>query len=231
MKPREFPPTPSRIPPLEQGDRLSRAEYLRRYAAMPEEVKAERIEGMVYMAAATSANFHGVPHAKLMAFFGWYQAMTKGVDVADNSTIHLDLDNDPQPDSCMYVLPSHGGQVKIDKKGFIFGAPELAAEISGSSVSYDLNTKLPVYRRNGIREYIIHRVYDGEIDWFSLRDDQYERLPLDPDGIIRSVAFPGLWLKPAALVEQDMGEVLRVLQLGLATAEHAEFVAKLAGAK
>ena len=50
----------SRIPPLEQGDRLTRSEFLRRYAAMPTHVKAERIEGMVYMpAAAVSAEFHG----------------------------------------------------------------------------------------------------------------------------------------------------------------------------
>jgi hypothetical protein len=36
------------IPPLENGDRLTRAEFMRRYAAMPE-VKAELIEGVVYV--------------------------------------------------------------------------------------------------------------------------------------------------------------------------------------
>ena len=36
------------IPPLENGDRLTRAEFERRYDAMPELKKAELIEGEVY---------------------------------------------------------------------------------------------------------------------------------------------------------------------------------------
>jgi Uma2 family endonuclease len=128
------------------------------------------------------------------------------------------------------IHPSHGGSVQIDEKGFIVGSPELVAEIAGSSVHYDLVTKHEVYRRNGVREYLIHRVYDGAIDWFALRDGQYEPLPVDADGIIRSLAFPGLWLKAASLVDQDMPEVLRVLQLGLASVEHAEFISRLAAA-
>ena len=35
------------IPPLANGDRLTRAEFERRYAAMPELKKAELIEGVV----------------------------------------------------------------------------------------------------------------------------------------------------------------------------------------
>ena len=37
------------IPRLENGDRLTRAEFERRYDAMPELNKAELIEGEVYM--------------------------------------------------------------------------------------------------------------------------------------------------------------------------------------
>lgn len=48
-------PTPrSAIPPLENGDGLSRAEFERRYDAMPELKKAELLEGIVYMAAPVS---------------------------------------------------------------------------------------------------------------------------------------------------------------------------------
>ena len=36
-----------KLPPLESGDRLSRAEFERRYAAMPALKKAELIEGVV----------------------------------------------------------------------------------------------------------------------------------------------------------------------------------------
>ena len=44
---RRFHPPPSPIPPLEQGDQLTREEFEQRYEAMPELKKAELIEGLV----------------------------------------------------------------------------------------------------------------------------------------------------------------------------------------
>jgi hypothetical protein len=44
------------IPPLENGDRLTRREFERRYNAMPDVKKAELIEGVVYMPSPTRAN-------------------------------------------------------------------------------------------------------------------------------------------------------------------------------
>src|SRR5262245_17111719 len=40
---------PEAVPPLENGDRLTRAEFERRYRAMPHLKKAELIEGVVYI--------------------------------------------------------------------------------------------------------------------------------------------------------------------------------------
>ena len=40
-----------RIPHLENGDRLTRYEFERRYQAMPRHQKAELIEGVVYLAS------------------------------------------------------------------------------------------------------------------------------------------------------------------------------------
>src|SRR5437879_3726976 len=42
------------LPPLEPGDRLTRAEFERRYEAMPELKKAELIDGRVYIASELS---------------------------------------------------------------------------------------------------------------------------------------------------------------------------------
>jgi hypothetical protein len=95
----------------------------------------------------------------------------------------------------------------------------------------DLHLKLHVYRRNRVREYLVWRVLDQAIDWFTLRNDQYERLTLDAEGAYRSVIFPGLWLDPAALTRGEMARVLHVLQQGLASPEHAAFVGQLESAK
>jgi Uma2 family endonuclease len=218
------------IPPLENGDRLTRAEFERRYDAMPGLKKAELIEGVVYMPSPVSVQRHGSPHFDLITCLGVYRAATPGVIGADNASVRLDLDNMPQPDAFLMVLPAHGGQARISDDDYVEGAPELVAEVASSSVSYDLHKKLHVYRRNGVREYIAWRVRDRAIDWFILRDGQFEHLPLGPDGLYRSESMPGLRLDPAALVRGDLSAVLATLQAGLASPEHAAFVERLARA-
>ena len=57
-----------------------------------------------------------------------------------------------------------------------------------------------------------------------------ERVLPDADGLYRSEAFPGLWLDPAALLTGDLEGIIAALGRGLATPEHAAFVARLADA-
>jgi Uma2 family endonuclease len=224
------PATPSEVLPLEPGDRLTREEFERRYEAMPHLKKAELIEGVVYMPSPVRHRRHGRPHLQLATWFGIYEAATPGVEGADNATTRLDLLNEPQPDALLLIDPACGGQAQISEDDYISSAPELAAEVAASSASYDLHTKLEAYRRNGVLEYIVWRVLDRQVDWFVLRQSQYERLQPDPNGILRSATFPGLWLDATALVSCDLARVLAVVQQGIATPEHAAFVAKLAAA-
>lgn len=225
--PSPAPFTLPRMPPLENGDHLTRAEFERRYNAMPHVKKAELLEGVVHVASAVRWNQHASPHANLLTWLGVYQAFTPGVQVGDSGSIRLDMDNEPQPDGTMIVKPEFGGQVKLSPDDYVEGAPELAAEISTSSASIDLNTKLRVYRRNQVREYVVWRIYDRAIDWFSLRQGRYDPLEVNATGIYQSQVFSGLWLDPAALTRFDLATVLQVLQQGLASPEHAAFVAKL----
>jgi Uma2 family endonuclease len=215
------------LPALENGDRLTRAEFERRYDAMPQLKKAELIEGIVYVPSPVRHRQHGAPHASLISWLGQYAAHTPGVEVGDNSSVRLDLDNEPQPDALLFIDPACGGQVLISADGIIEGAPELVAEVASSSVSYDLHAKLHVYRRNGVREYIVWRVLEREIDWFVLRAGQYERMSMDAQGLVRSEVFPGLWLDPAALVRGDLATVLAIIQQGLVSPEHVAFVTRL----
>ena len=221
------PVRPSLVPPLQPGDRLTRAEFERRYDATPELKKAELIEGIVYMPPPVSHGAHSNPHTHLVTWLGTYEANTPGVQAGDNGSLRLDLDNMPQPDAYLLIDPSRGGQAKIDDDDYVAGAPELVGEIAASSVSYDLHVKLNVYRRNGVREYVVWRTYDRELDYMVLREGEYQKLSPDSNGIIRSEVFPGLWLAPAALLTGDLARVLRVVQDGLATPEHRDFVQRL----
>ncbi len=228
------PPKPAsepgaRILPLENGDRLTRDEFERRYDAMPHLKKAELIEGVVHVPSPVSV-LHGEPHAIVTTWVGVYMASTRGTREGDNTSLRLDLDNMPQPDVFLRIDPERGGQSRTSEDHYVEGAPELIAEVAASSASYDLHAKLHVYRRNGVREYIVWRTFDAEIDWFVLEGSAYRRLAPDPLGVLKSRVFPGLWLEPAALLRGDAAKVLAVLGDGLRSAEHAEFAQRLESA-
>ena len=213
---------PSMLPPLENGDRLTRAEFERRYTAMPHVKKAELIEGVTYMASPLRAKAHGNPHARIMAWLGAYWAATPGVELLDNATVRLDADNELQPDALLRL--DVNGQSTISDDDYVEGAPELIVEIAASSASIDLHQKLNAYRRNQVQEYLVWRVYDAELDWFCLRAGKYTRFGMTGANILCSAIFPGLWLDPAALLAGNLATVLAVLQQGLATSAHQQCI-------
>lgn len=213
----------SKTLPLENGDRLSRVEFERRYRAMPEVKKAELIEGRVYMASPVRI-VHGQPHAYIMGWLAVYHAATPGTQFADNTTVRLDTDNEPQPDALLRI---EGGQSQIDVDDYIQGAPELIVEIAASTASYDLQEKLQVYRRNGVQEYLVWQVSDRILDWFRLREGKYIKLQPDKKNIIKSEVFSGLWLAIDSLLNYNLAEVIETVQQGLATKEHQDFVMEI----
>ncbi|OLP18239.1 hypothetical protein BST81_11835 [Leptolyngbya sp. 'hensonii'] len=219
--------TPERfvkLPPLENGDRLTRAEFECRYAAMPHLKKAELIEGVVYVSSPVCV-IHSQPHADFMTWLGVYRAATPGVACYDNPTVRLDADNEPQPDAVLRL--EQGGTSRISDDGYLEGAPELVVEIAASSASYDLHDKQRVYGRNGIQEYIVWRTYSQRIDWFYLEDGEYKPQFPDAAGILQSRQFLGLWLAVNALLAGNLAEVLQTLQQGIATPDHQTFVETL----
>ncbi len=103
---------------------------------------------------------HGQPHSLIMGWLAVYCAATPGIESADNTTVRLDLDNEPQPDALLRIDAELGGHSRISEDDYLEGAPELIVEIASSSASYDLHDKKKVYRRNGVQEYIVWRVGD-----------------------------------------------------------------------
>jgi Uma2 family endonuclease len=221
-------PTVPLILPLENGDRLTRAEFERRYHAMPNVKKAELIEGRVYMSSPVRARKHGKPHGAIIGWLFNYCQATPGIELMDNATVRLDADNEPQPDACLRIEEMAGGQSRITADDYIEGAPELIVEVAASTASYDLYEKKQVYRRNGVQEYLVWRVVDRAFDWFVLQEGVYVNLPIDPDGMMRSQVFPGLWLAVTDLLSLNLTEVVAGLKLGLESAEYQIFRQSLA---
>ncbi len=215
------------IPRLENGDRLTREEFHRRYEAMPENVRAELIKGIVYMASPVRADNHGKPHADIMSFLSYYRLVTNGISLLDNATYVAGHDYEPQPDVVLRIEEKSGGKSWINEAGYLEGSPELIAEISSTSVSYDLHDKLELYEAKGVQEYIVWRVLDEQIDWFGLVNGKYKKMSADKNGIVESKVFPGLTLNVTALLEDDLKQVLATLQEGLASETYKEFAASL----
>jgi len=190
-------------------------------------VSAELIEGKVYLASRVSYRDHGKPNAYIVTLLGLYESVTPGCESCTNGSVRLDLDNMPQPDALLRLSTECGGQSSISSDDYVEGAPELCVEISNTSSSIDLNEKLRSYRRNGVREYLVHRTHDRSVDFFRLIDGQFVRQTPDENGVVRSEIFPGLWIATQALIERDVRELLATLQRGLGSPEHAAFVAEL----
>jgi len=222
-------PTPIVRPVLEPGDNLTRHEFERRYLARPDIKKAELIEGVVYTPSPVHAKRHREPHASIVTWLGLYQALTFGVQLLDNATVRLDLDNEPQPDALLRIEPSVGGRSHISEDDYIEGVPELIVEIAASSVSYDLHDKLHAYRRNSVQEYIVWRVDDKQIDWFQLVEGNYVRMEPSESHVTQSQGFPGLRLAVQALLDGDLAKVLAEQQKGFGTTEHTTFIERLRG--
>ena len=218
------PPSLQTLPPLEAGDSLTRPEFERRYEAMPWLKKAELIDGVVYVGSPV-AEPHANAHGRLMTWLGTYRAHTPGIGLADNATVRLDLANEVQPDALLRVITA--GQSRLGRGDYIEGPPELVAEVASTTASRDMHSKLALYRRHGVREYLVWRVLDARVDWFQLVEGDFQPLAADGEGVFRSLVFPGLWLDWPALLRDEMAGVLLRLGQGVASPEHAQFVNQL----
>jgi Uma2 family endonuclease len=215
------------VPELHTGDRMTRPEFHAAYERTPPGFKAELVGGIVYVASPLKRR-HGSPHVVLATLFGVYRLNTPGVEAADNTTLLLGEEAEPQPNLYLRVLPEYGGQSRTTPDDYVEGAPELVAEVAHSTRALALHAKRADYTRAGVREYLVLCLREGRLRWFDLRADR--ELAPDPDGVLRIHCFPGLWIDVEALFEQDR-RVITVLEQGLATPEHAAFVQSLAEAR
>ena len=212
---------------LHSGDRMTREEFHRLYERTPENFRAELIGGIVYVSSPLKRR-HGINHLPLGHVFFAYEGHTPGVESGDNTTVLLGDEGEPQPDLYLLIRPENGGQSGTTEDDYVEGAPELIAEVAHSSRAIDLHAKRDDYTRYGVREYLVLNLRDRRLHWFDLAAGR--ELQPDADGVFRIRVFPGLWVHGEALLARDFHRLTATLAQGLATPEHAAFVARLAAA-
>ncbi|MGH9173352.1 MAG: Uma2 family endonuclease, partial [Vicinamibacterales bacterium] len=209
--------------PLRPGQRLDQPTFHRLYEQVPNDVKFELIAGVVHMPSPMRAP-HGRHQLLLNACVGWYWTETPGTDIGDNTTVILGDDCEPQPDALLRIID---GQSHENDEEYLVGPPEWLGEVSDSSRDYDLHAKRDDYERYGVQEYLVLVVREKRAVRWVREGDKFAERPADDDGILRSAVFPGLWLDVEAFFRRDGRRLKEVLEMGLATPEHAAFVGRL----
>lgn len=215
------------VPPLENGDCLDQPTFHQRYEAMPEVFRAELIGGTVFIPSP-----QGLPHSRahtlLIRWLDEYIEATPGTDALPSVTLILGPESEPQPDACFFLTPEYGDSVYVNQDEYLCGVPELIVEVCPSTESIDLHAKKRDYEKAGVREYVVLTLRKQQIFWFARQRGKYKEVPVPTDGIFRSRVFPGLWLAADAMLRYQRQPVLAALRQGLASAEHAAFVSRLA---
>jgi len=213
-------------PQLVDGERLDRATFHERYSAMPESTRAELIAGVVYMASPLGLG-HGRSNVPVVVWLSYYSENTPGTEVLDNASVFFEDYGEPQPDVVLRILPENGGRTRDEGKYYADG-PELIVEVSDSTLKKDLGVKLLDYERAGVPEYIVLGITPPVVRWHVRIEGRLVEVGPDEDGIYRSKVFPGLWLDPTPLLSGNTRRLRATVDLGLATEDLVEFVARLA---
>ena len=218
------------LPPLVAGERLDRATFHERYEAMPPGTRAELVGGVVYMPSPLGVEHGETRWRSSSDWLGHYQRFTQGVRSGaqrDDRSWAITASrsrtaNSASPRSWA-VRPASWTATSSAPRSWSSRSPDRAR-------NFDLGPKKADYERAGVLEYVFVGLDPDEVHWFVRREGRFVEMPPGPDGIYRSEVFPGLWLDPEAFFAEDLDGLIAALEQGLATPEHAAFVARLARA-
>ena len=214
-------------PPLHEGERLTRDEFMRRWEAMPDLKHAELLDGIAHLPSPAGFR-HNLVEPRIVSWLVQYADATPGCEVGSDGTWLMSPDAVPQPDASLRIAA--GGSSRVENN-YLVGAPELAVEVAWSSSARDLGIKSDLYRRHGVREYLVVLAQENDVLWREVVKGRYRKIAPDADGILHSSVFPGLGLDTAALWSEDWPRLRASLDAGLATPGHAAFARRLRAAR
>ena len=213
---------------IRNGDQMQWPEFVARCGDDPRTEHYELMGGVVHTHASVRFGQHGFASADLIGALGDYSWRTRGVGWL--SPHDVSMTPTPPIADAILIRAECGGRTRTDAAGFLYGPPELVAEVSATEADIESNGKKRLYESFDVPEYVVWRVRDRAVDWFELRDGRYSPLPT-VDGILRSRRLPGLQLDIAALLDGEAQRVVDRIDQGLALPEHAAFVQRLQAAR
>jgi Uma2 family endonuclease len=165
----------------------------REFLEFAPERKAELIGGEVIMASPASR-----AHERLFAFlfvllnaYVWRHDL--GHVFGSRTAVRLGIPGEVyEPDIC-FVRRERSGLITPT---YIDGPPDLAVEILSRSTAHDDRTvKKATYEHAGVSEYWVIHPERPLAEFYNLAGASYTLAPVDEEGVYRSAAVPGFWLR------------------------------------
>lgn len=165
-----------REPQTAYGKKKRQGEFtLEDYYALPDDVRVELIDGVIYEMAAPVFNHQTIASRLTVAFIRYIdEKHGKCKAVAGPVDVQLDCDDRTmvQPD---VLILCNMDQIK---NGVVYGAPDLVVEVlSPATKKKDRTIKLRKYREAGVREYWMIDLKREEVEVYIFQDPEMATLP------------------------------------------------------
>jgi Uma2 family endonuclease len=209
--------------PFDNGDRMDQTTFHKLYRKADERVRAELIEGVVYLKMPTRLT-RGMIQTNLLFWAKTYTSQIPTLEARSEVTTKMNAVNEPEPDLFIFVRPECGGQVSVDDEDFIVGAPELIIEIANSTMAVDLGDKKRGYEASGVLEYCVVLGLKKVAKWYVRDNGEFVEKTLSR-GVLQSQTFPGLWLDTQALFKGDVPQLMGTLKQGMKSLRFKTFLA------
>jgi len=165
----------------------------------PDDRKAELIDGEMIVASPASDSHESVFIflASILELF----VTEHGLGIVRGSRTAMRLnDTDVYEPDILFVAKS---RLSIVQSAYLDGPADLAVEILSRSTAYlDRGPKLDTYARAGVREVWLMDPGKRTAEFYRISGARYDLMPIEADGIFRSQAVPGFWLRVEWLWEQ-----------------------------
>jgi Uma2 family endonuclease len=186
-------------------EKLSYEDFLGRY----EGKRAEWVNGEVIMVPPASKQHQDIYGflGSLLRFYVDFQDL--GIVLQAPFQMRLDKTRSGREPDILYVASPHLDRVKDT---YLDGPADMAVEIvSKESVATDRDEKFAEYEAAGVSEYWLIDPIREQADFYRLGADNHYHLVLpDDEGIYRSKAVEGFWLKVSWLWQEPMPPVWKV---------------------
>ena len=172
-------------------------EFLRAYDGR----NAEWVEGEVIEMSPTSWENQDLADFLTAILRSFVEARGRGVVLSSRFQMKTPARAAGREPDVLFLAEEHRGRLH---KNYLDGPADLAVEIvSPDSVTRDRVEKYREYEAGGVCEYWLIDREQRQAEFFGLgADGRYRPLPVDREGVFRSVVLDGLWLKTDWLWQQ-----------------------------